>query len=161
MLVDAAAAAAAAAAEQQQAAAVPAAGAGAADGNGGCIISGLIDWNDSQFCWLAAEPANAALYMMLLERNAGDPLPAAAALLAGYESEQALSAAERRMLRTLCMGRLVQSLSMGAATAAAQPDNSEYLLGTQRNGWRLLRLLWGMTDDAFLAALARQWTACQ
>lgn len=151
VLVDAAAAAAAAAAEQQGAGDTAAAAAGT-----GGIITGLIDWNDSQWCWLAAEPANAALYMMLLEHNIADPLPAAAALLAGYESEQALQAAEQRMLRTLCMGRLAQSLSMGAATAAAQPDNADYLLGTQRNGWRLLRLLWGMTDDAFLAALDKQ-----
>ncbi|PRW45033.1 hydroxylysine kinase isoform X1 [Chlorella sorokiniana] len=152
VLVDAEAAAAAAAVEQQgTTGTVPAAAAAA--GSSGSIISGLIDWNDSQWCWQASEPANAALYMMLLERNIDKPLPAAAALLAGYESEQPLSAAERRMLRTLCMGRLAQSLSMGVATAAAQPDNSDYLLGTQRNGWRLLRALWSMTDDAFLAAL--------
>lgn len=91
--------------------------------------------------------------MMLLERNIGDPLPAAAALIAGYESRQALGAGERRLLRTLCMGRLAQSLSLGAAAAAAQPDNAQYLLGTQRNGWRLLRLLWAMSDDDFVAAL--------
>ena len=157
VLVDGAAAAAAAAAEQREADA----SAGAAGGNpssssgggGGSIITGLIDWNDAQWSWLACEPANAGLYMMLLDRNIEDPLPAAAALLAGYEGEQALSTAERGMLRTLCMGRLATSLSMGAATAAAQPDNAEYLLGTQRNGWRLLRLLCGMTDDAFVAAL--------
>lgn len=99
------------------------------------------------------QPANAAVYMMLLAPEGADPLPTAAALVCGYEREQPLVATERRALRTLCMGRLVQSLALGAAAALDQPDNQEYLLGTQRAGWRLLRTLWGTTDEAFLAAM--------
>lgn len=99
------------------------------------------------------QPANAAAYMMLLAPEGAAPLPAAAALVRGFEAEQPLRAGERRALRALCMGRLAQSLSLGAAAALDQPDNKEYLLGTQRAGWRLLRTLWSTTDDAFLAAL--------
>ncbi|EFN52058.1 hypothetical protein CHLNCDRAFT_139278 [Chlorella variabilis] len=35
-----------------------------------------------------------------------------------------------------------------------RPDNAEYLLSTQKNGWRLLRLLRGLSDEQFLAAVA-------
>lgn len=164
VLVDAEAAVAAAAASTTAAGAAAAPGCGTGSpapqprSGPSSLITGLIDWGDACWQWLAAEPAIAAVYMMLLDSNAaegGDPLAAAAALVGGYEAELALLPQERRLLRTLAMGRLAQSLSLGARAAAAQPDNAEYLLGTQRNGWRLLRLLWGMSDDAFLAALAR------
>ena len=78
VLVDAAAAAAAAVAERQQgseAAAAATAVASAApvcvdDGNGRLpqpMITGLIDWGDACWQWLASEVANCATYMMLLE----------------------------------------------------------------------------------------------
>jgi len=164
VLVDVAAAAAAQAAEQ--ASTTAAAGAGTADGaaegaaagaaaNTGSqqLVTGLLDWGDACWQWLASEPAIACCYMMLLDSNVGDPLPTAAALLQGYESQLPLLPAERALLRTLAMGRLAQSLSLGAYSATLQPDNTEYLLGTQKNGWRLLRLLWSMTDAQFLAAV--------
>ena len=121
--------------------------------HGPLIITGLVDWGDASWQWLAAEPAIAAVYAMLLDCNVDDPLPAGAAVLQGYESELALLPQERAVLRTLCMGRLAQSLSLGARAAAAEPGNAEYLLGTPRHGWRLLRLLWGMADQCFLQAL--------
>jgi Ser/Thr protein kinase RdoA (MazF antagonist) len=93
------------------------------------------------------------VYIALLDANAADPLAAMAALLAGYEAKLALLPGERRALRTLAAGRLALSLSMGAYSAARQPDNADYLLGTQANGWRLLRLLAGLSDEAFLAAV--------
>lgn len=90
---------------------------------------------------------------MLLPANIDEPLQAAAALVGGYEREMPLAPAERRLLRTLCMGRLTQSLALGAHAASQQPDNMDYLLGTQHNGWRLLRELWATSDGQFLAAL--------
>lgn len=162
VLVDEDAAAAAAAQEQEQAAAGPGGGAtgtardgSAAAGKGPALITGLLDWGDASWCWLAAEPAAAAVYMMLLEAHIREPLRAAGAVLAGYETELPLEDAERAALRTLCCARLVQSLSLGAYAAAREPSNAEYLLGTQRNGWRLLRLLWALADEQFLASLGR------
>lgn len=162
VLVDEDAAAAATAQEEEQAAAGPGGGAtgtardgSAAAGKGPALITGLLDWGDASWCWLAAEPAAAAVYMMLLEAHIREPLRAARAVLAGYETELPLEDAERAALRTLCCARLVQSLSLGAYAAAREPSNAEYLLGTQRNGWRLLRLLWALADEQFLAALGR------
>ncbi|KAL4436619.1 hypothetical protein ABPG75_003758 [Micractinium tetrahymenae] len=156
-----AAAAAAAAADGAQAAAglgnsgaAADTGSSSAAGSGAPLITGLLDWGDASWCWLAAEPAAAAVYIMLLEAHTADPLPAAQAVLAGYEAELALEPAERAVLRTLCCARLAQSLSLGAYAAAREPSNAEYLLGTQRNGWRLLRMLWGLSDHQFLATLS-------
>ena len=147
ILVDAAAAEAAAAAEQQEAAV-------ATDIRGESLITGLIDVGDAMECWVAAECAAACVYMMLLEINISNPLPAAAAIIDGYRREMDLLPEELRILRTLAMGRLVLSLSLGAHAAAQRPDNAEYLLSTQKNGWRLLRLLRGLSDEQFLAAVA-------
>ena len=165
VLVDAAAATAASAAaadaaraEAGAAGAEAGAAAAASIGSSGgssssSLITGLIDWGDASWQWLAAEPAIAMAYAMLLEHNAGDPLPAGAALLRGYERQLPLLPAERGALRALVMGRLAQSLSLGALAAAKEPGNAAYLLGTQKNGWRLLRLLWGTSDEQFLAAM--------
>lgn len=117
------------------------------------LLAGLIDWGDACEQWLACEPAAACVYVGLLDANAADPLPAMAALLEGYEARLPLLPGERLALRALAAGRLALSLSMGAHSAARQPDNAAYLLGTQANGWRLLRLLARLSDDAFLAAL--------
>jgi hypothetical protein len=42
---------------------------------------------------------------------------------------------------------------MGAAAAAATPENIEYLTLTQRPGWALLRVLQGRSEGAVAAAL--------
>ena len=72
--------------------------------------------------------------------------------LQGYQSELPLLPAERRMIRTLMLGRLAMSLGMGAKAALEQPENAEYVLRTQAGGWVLLRLLWGASEDEFAAA---------
>ncbi|KAL4858109.1 Hydroxylysine kinase [Chlorella vulgaris] len=152
VLANGAAAAAAAAAEQRSAASGSSAAAAAAS-TGGSFITGLIDWSDACLQWLAQEPATCAAYCCLLPANINDPLPAAAAVVAGYERELPLLKVERRLLRTLMMGRLALSLALGAQAAALQPDNAAYLLQTQKNGWRLLRLLADMSDATFAAAV--------
>ncbi len=53
---------------------------------------------------------------------------------AGYLSHVPLSGAELSLLPLLLRARLAQSLTMGAASVAADPGNAEYLLATQRWG---------------------------
>ena len=114
---------------------------------------GLIDWGDACEQWMATNVAAACAYIMLLDANTSSPLPAAAALLAGYERELPLLPAERRVLRTLVTGRLALSLALGLHSAVLAPDNSAYLLSTQRNGWRLLGQLAAMSDTQFVDAV--------
>lgn len=120
-------------------------------------IAGLIDWGDCCESALVAEVAIAMAYAALLEEE--DPFAAAGPLLRGYESVLPLTPPERGLLRTLCMGRLAQSLSLGYVAAEQHPENREYLLGTQRRGWDVLRLLWGLSDEEFLARCDGR-TAC-
>lgn len=110
-------------------------------------VVGVLDFGDCSESWLVCEPAVAVTYLMLLAfeqagEGAGDePIERCAHFLAAYEAETPLRDAEVAVLRGLCLGRLVQSLMMGAISAAENPDNAEYTLTTARHGWRLLEAL--------------------
>ncbi len=55
----------------------------------------------------------------------------------GYQREAPLTPRELAVLPLLLRGRLAQSLTLGAASVAADPGNADYLLATQRYGtWR-------------------------
>lgn len=62
-------------------------------------------------------------------------------IVAGYQSRVPLTGAELSLLPLLLRSRLAQSLTLGAASVAADPGNAEYLLATQRPGWVAMRLL--------------------
>lgn len=108
----------------------------------GSKVVGIIDFGDMCLCWRVAEAAVGALYMMLLEVEGGrDPLPAAVNVLTGFHSAQPLMPAELYVAPFMICARLAQSLTLGAASALANPDNAEYLLTTQAYGWKLLHQL--------------------
>ncbi|KIZ06671.1 hypothetical protein MNEG_1285 [Monoraphidium neglectum] len=82
------------------------------------------------------------------------PLRVAANVVAGYLGAGGpLTPAEQRMLGPLMGARVAISLVNGAIAARANPSNSEYLLATQKPGWRLLRLLQGLRESEVAAAL--------
>lgn len=103
---------------------------------------------------LANEPAITAVYMALehLRLGGAAPLDAIRSVLAGYQAQMPLLPPERRVLRTLMLGRLAMSLGLGVKAALEEPENADYVLRTQHDGWTLLRLLCGMSDDAFAAS---------
>lgn len=124
------------------------------DATGG-RITGLLDWGDCSWSWLAAEPAIAATYLMLLtmdQQPQADPLSVLRDFCKGYDGVLPLQRCERDALRALCCGRLVQSLSIGALSAAQHPANADYLLTTSTSGWALLERLLAITDAHFLQA---------
>ena len=106
------------------------------NGSSHASIAGLLDFGDSCVSWLANELAITALYMALehLRLARPDPLAASAAVLRGYIGELPLLPEEWGLLRTLMMGRLAQSLSLGAKAAAENPANADYVLQTQVRG---------------------------
>ena len=123
---------------------------------GAATVSGLLDFGDCGHSVLACEVAIAMTYQLLMQPKVGLDAAwrAAGALLTGYDRHCTLLPNERAALRVLCCGRLAQSLVLGQCAAAETPSNADYLLTTQQaGGWPLLRRLWGMGDDAFLAAL--------
>lgn len=53
----------------------------------------------------------------------------------------------RNLLLQVCVAaRLCQSLVLGLYSHSLDPDN-EYLLTTQRAGWKLLKDLWSQSDE--------------
>lgn len=64
-----------------------------------------------------------------------------------------LTDGEAEVLPALAAARIAQSLINGAAAASAAPENSAYLLTTQRTGWSALRALQGLDEGALAAAL--------
>ncbi|XP_063633629.1 hydroxylysine kinase [Cydia splendana] len=98
-------------------------------------ITGIIDFGDIQDSYYVFELAIAMTYAILLT---GDPATGGL-VLAGYTVTRRLPDEEYRLLKTLVSARLVQSLVIGAYTAANDPDN-KYVSSTEKaNGWELLR----------------------
>ncbi|EFJ41511.1 hypothetical protein VOLCADRAFT_98508 [Volvox carteri f. nagariensis] len=68
-------------------------------------------------------------------------LRVAGLVLCGYQRLVPLLPVELEVLPLLLRGRLAQSLALGAVSVVADPGNAQYLLATQRPGWRVIRLL--------------------
>ncbi|XP_015728041.1 hydroxylysine kinase [Coturnix japonica] len=98
-------------------------------------VSGVLDFSDMSYGCYVFELAIAIMYMMI---ESSEPLRVGGHILAGFESVQPLSAAERAALFMLVCGRFAQSLVMAAHTALLYPENAEYLMVTARTGWKHL-----------------------
>ncbi|GLC45271.1 hypothetical protein PLESTB_000718200 [Pleodorina starrii] len=85
-------------------------------------------------------------------------LRVAGLVLCGFQRVVRLRAGELRVVPLLLRGRLAQSLALGAASVLSDPTNAEYLLATQRPGWRVIRLLTHgsvMTDEEMVQHMLR------
>jgi Ser/Thr protein kinase RdoA (MazF antagonist)/murein DD-endopeptidase MepM/ murein hydrolase activator NlpD len=100
-------------------------------------IAGIIDFGDMVRTYTVAEPAIAAAYAMLGKEN---PLAAAEAIVAGYHSIYALTAAELAVLYPLITMRLCMSVCLSAHQQALQPEN-KYLSISEAPAWALLEIL--------------------
>ncbi|GBF96582.1 hypothetical protein Rsub_09165 [Raphidocelis subcapitata] len=86
--------------------------------------------------------------------GAGPVLAAGRRVVEGYLAAGGpLTDGERDLLPALAAARVAQSLTNGAVAAGAAPENSAYLLTTQRTGWGALRALLGLDEGALSAAL--------
>jgi 4-aminobutyrate aminotransferase-like enzyme/Ser/Thr protein kinase RdoA (MazF antagonist) len=100
-------------------------------------VSGLLDLGDMHRGLLVAEPAVAAAYALLGE---GDPVAAAAAVVAGYHAALPLEEAEIALLFPLVAARLavsVTSSAMRAKDAAGDP----YVTVSEAQAWEALERL--------------------
>jgi 4-aminobutyrate aminotransferase-like enzyme/Ser/Thr protein kinase RdoA (MazF antagonist) len=100
-------------------------------------VEGLIDFGDVIHTWLVAEPAIAAAYAMM---GQPDPLASAGDLVAGYHRVHPLTEDELAALPHLIVQRLLTSVALSAAQAAADPDN-HYLSVSEAPAWELLHRL--------------------
>ena len=123
------------------------------DDSGSRVIS-VIDFGDMLHTWLLLEPAIAATYAM---HGQPDPLASAAALVAGYHQELALSDTEIGLLFDLIGMRLCMSVCLSAYQQQLQPDNHYLSLDLQQSR-DLLRQLQPVTP---VAARSMMMGACQ
>ncbi|XP_015601077.1 hydroxylysine kinase [Cephus cinctus] len=109
--------------------------------NGKDIVA-VIDFADTQKSCLVFELAIATCYMMLHAQD----LAMGRHVLKGYQEVRDLNKMEKSILKVCICARFCQSLVLGVYTYLNDPQN-EYLLITQKNGWKLLKKLWNMNDD--------------
>lgn len=110
---------------------------------------GIIDFGDMVHTATVTEVATAAAYAMLNSRRslAGDPLAAAAALVAGFNEVLPLTAEELALVYPAICTRLTVSVITSARRRILEPDNA-YLAVSEAPAWAALERL----DDTSLEA---------
>ncbi|XP_034935861.1 hydroxylysine kinase [Chelonus insularis] len=105
-------------------------------------VVGVIDFGDVQYSYFIFEVAIALCYMIIQSRDIG----MGKHVIEGYQSIKKLSKFEKSILKITVCVRICQSLILGIYTHSNEPQN-DYLLVTQKPGWKILRKLWYMEDD--------------
>ncbi len=100
-------------------------------------VAGFVDFGDLLESALVCEPAIAAAYALLDER---DPLAAAAAVIGGYHEVLPLAEDELDVLPTLVAARLAVSVCVSAQRRLEEPGN-DYLTVSERPAWDALHRL--------------------
>src|SRR5437762_6833924 len=100
-------------------------------------IAGLIDFGDMHHGFTASEPAIAAAYAILGKE---DPLPAAAAIVAGYHRAFPLDEMELSVLFALIGARLAVSVTNSAHRKTVKPEDP-YVTGSEAPAWEALERL--------------------
>ncbi|XP_051175073.1 hydroxylysine kinase [Leptopilina boulardi] len=111
-------------------------------------ISAIIDFGDSSKNCLIFDLTISLTYMMLQTEN----LESGKYVIQGYETVRYLSDKEKSIIKICVCARLCQSLVLGLYSHKNDPNN-EYVLTTQKSGWKLLNQLWFMSDDT----ISRIW----
>lgn len=111
------------------------------DGEEGRKVVAVLDVGDSQKSCLVFELAIALCYMLL---RAGD-IGKGKYLINGYNNLRSIPITEKNILKLCVCARLCQSLVLGAYSHRNDPNN-DYLLGTQKPGWKLFEKLWPIDD---------------
>ncbi|XP_063995771.1 hydroxylysine kinase [Diachasmimorpha longicaudata] len=106
-------------------------------------ISGIIDFGDSQYSCLIFELIIALCYMIIQVKD----IERGRHVIHGYLSVKKITELERKILKIGVCARLCQSLVMGAYSHLNNPKN-DYVIVTAANGWKILRELWIMDEEA-------------
>jgi len=97
----------------------------------------VIDFGDMHYGLTASEPAIAAAYAVLGEK---DPLPAAASIISGYHKAYSLQEAEIETLFPLIAMRLAVSVVLSAQRKKLRP-NDPYITISEASAWQALEQL--------------------
>lgn len=113
--------------------------------NGQFKVNGVIDFGDAHYSFIIFDLAITMTYMMI---HSGS-IETGKHVLAGYQSIKNVTDNEKCILSISIQARLCQSLVLGAYSHTLDPEN-QYLLSSQKHGWKILEELYGMIDDAVL-----------
>src|SRR6266576_327330 len=102
-------------------------------------VAGVIDFGDIHHGLTASEPAIAAAYALLGKEN---PLPAAAAIVAGYHGAFQFDEVELSVLYALIGARLAVSVTNSAHCKTLKPDDP-YVTVSEAPAWEALERLAG------------------
>lgn len=102
-------------------------------------VIGLIDFGDATESFLAAEPALALTYALMLSDNK-DREKVASQIIGAYHSLNPLKKEELDLIFYLILARLVVSLTMAAWRKSVEPGNT-YMRISEEPGWKLLDYL--------------------
>ena len=125
-------------------------------------VTGILDFGDTNYSCFLFELAIAMTYMML---TSGE-IETGGLFLAGYKMTRLIPENELKVLKVIefnqlvllvfsnlsssyqlcCCARLCQSLVLGLYSHLTDSDN-DYLLTTQKAGWKLLETLYTKTDN--------------
>uniref|UniRef100_A0AAV2KW82 Hydroxylysine kinase n=1 Tax=Knipowitschia caucasica TaxID=637954 RepID=A0AAV2KW82_KNICA len=106
------------------------------DDDGCGRICGILDFGDMNSGFYVHELAIAIMYMMIEHPN---PIEVGRWVLAGWETEIPLIAAERECLYVLVLCRFCQSMVFARHSVLLHPENEEYLMVTSRKGVHILQ----------------------
>lgn len=105
-------------------------------------ISAVIDFGDSHRSCLIFDLTICLCYMLLQTED----LETGKFFIRGYETVKCLSHIEKSIIKICVCARLCQSLVLGLYSSRNDPKN-EYILTTQKSGWKLLKKIWSMSDE--------------
>lgn len=105
-------------------------------------VCGILDFGDCVYSCLVFNLAILLTYIMLLLID-HDPLQQAVPVIHAYCEVFPLETCELQLLYYCVLVRLCLSVLMGAHSYRLDPSNM-YLLGTQKDGWKLLKILLSM-----------------
>ncbi|CAI4231792.1 unnamed protein product [Auanema sp. JU1783] len=110
------------------------------DDNNELQISGVLDFGDVHVSYRGCDIAACALYLYLCDSKLSLQT-IISRLVKGYEMNKQFN--DRHLLMYCIRARLVCSLIYGLRTnrLSVRPDNPDYILKTQSNGWKVLKEL--------------------
>ncbi|CAD7703597.1 unnamed protein product [Ostreobium quekettii] len=100
-------------------------------------ILGIIDFGEMNVGHRAMDVAHAMAYQMAFSR--GDRMEPAVCILKGYLSVNPLLPTEIDVLPVMIMGRMAQSIVLGAYSAAQDPSNESYIMDGKDGMWAVVQ----------------------
>ena len=112
-------------------------------------VAGIIDFDDNVYSYRVVDIATGLGYMTLMS-DTNTLMENAKNMYRGYNSVLQLNETELKVLYKTMLVRYAQSLAISEYKYLYVDPGNEYLLLTQRNGWKCLNKLLSFGDEQFL-----------